>query len=187
MRPSTAANVTTLFGLDNSERPRSTTQEVVPTNESARNSKPRSRTAPQLLQEHGRYGMPWTIWLHHQNRSIRLVEYHTPTKYRGEVAASTFTLSNERVPIVHFPLHQQIYSPLKGRQYTAFSRDKRVCEPPENRWSTPLMHTTNSKGITIAISCNQLCERVEHVGPLGRAEKSRADPTVSLERFAVTS
>ncbi|GBP33259.1 Modular serine protease [Eumeta japonica] len=35
--------------------------------------------------------------------------------------------------------------------------------------------------ISVAISCNQLCERVEHVGPPGRAEKSRADPTVSLE------
>ncbi|GBP44499.1 hypothetical protein EVAR_39510_1 [Eumeta japonica] len=41
--------------------------------------------------------------------------------------------------------------------------------------------------IILAISCNQLCERVEHVGPLGRAEKSLADPTVSLERFTMTS
>ncbi|GBP94094.1 hypothetical protein EVAR_69739_1 [Eumeta japonica] len=31
-------------------------------------------------------------------------------------------------------------------------------------------------------SCNRLCEHVEHVGPLGRAEKSRADLTVSPDR-----
>ncbi|GBP16694.1 hypothetical protein EVAR_13318_1 [Eumeta japonica] len=30
-------------------------------------------------------------------------------------------------------------------------------------------------------------ERVEHTDPLGRAEKSRADPTVSLERYTLTS
>ncbi|GBP06320.1 hypothetical protein EVAR_3640_1 [Eumeta japonica] len=29
---------------------------------------------------------------------------------------------------------------------------------------------------------DQLCERVEHVAPLGRAEKSRADPTVTPDR-----
>ncbi|GBP51401.1 hypothetical protein EVAR_38795_1 [Eumeta japonica] len=30
--------------------------------------------------------------------------------------------------------------------------------------------------------CNRPCERVEHVGLLGQAEKSRADPTVSPDR-----
>ncbi|GBP71016.1 hypothetical protein EVAR_57784_1 [Eumeta japonica] len=34
---------------------------------------------------------------------------------------------------------------------------------------------------------DRLSERVEHVGPLGRVEESRAGPTVSLERFTVTS
>ncbi|GBP00379.1 hypothetical protein EVAR_943_1 [Eumeta japonica] len=34
----------------------------------------------------------------------------------------------------------------------------------------------------VVIGCNELCERVEHAGPLGRAEKSRADPTVSSDR-----
>ncbi|GBP82802.1 hypothetical protein EVAR_46025_1 [Eumeta japonica] len=34
----------------------------------------------------------------------------------------------------------------------------------------------------VAIGCNRLCERVKHVGPLGRAEKSRADPSVSSNR-----
>ncbi|GBP61359.1 hypothetical protein EVAR_50841_1 [Eumeta japonica] len=36
----------------------------------------------------------------------------------------------------------------------------------------------------VAKSCNQLCECVEHVGQLGRAEKSRADPTVLPDRVA---
>ncbi|GBP21773.1 Clavesin-1 [Eumeta japonica] len=31
----------------------------------------------------------------------------------------------------------------------------------------------------VAVSCYRLCKRVEDVGPLGRPEKSRADPTVS--------
>ncbi|GBP59974.1 hypothetical protein EVAR_84474_1 [Eumeta japonica] len=35
-------------------------------------------------------------------------------------------------------------------------------------------------------SRDELCERVEHLGPLSRAEKNRADPIVSLERFTVT-
>ncbi|GBP15867.1 hypothetical protein EVAR_12466_1 [Eumeta japonica] len=35
----------------------------------------------------------------------------------------------------------------------------------------------------VAISCDQLCERVEHVGPLGQAERNRADPTVSPDRI----
>ncbi|GBP24800.1 hypothetical protein EVAR_14133_1 [Eumeta japonica] len=35
---------------------------------------------------------------------------------------------------------------------------------------------------SVAISCNLLCERLEHVGPLGRAGNIRADPTVSPDR-----
>ncbi|GBP71606.1 hypothetical protein EVAR_10819_1 [Eumeta japonica] len=49
---------------------------------------------------------------------------------------------------------------------------------------------SDSRG-KVAISCKQLCERKEYVGPLGRAENSRADsishPTVSPERFTLTS
>ncbi|GBP63046.1 hypothetical protein EVAR_87418_1 [Eumeta japonica] len=37
----------------------------------------------------------------------------------------------------------------------------------------------STKHRAIAISCNRMCERVEHVGPLDRAEKSRVNPTVS--------
>ncbi|GBP09004.1 hypothetical protein EVAR_78357_1 [Eumeta japonica] len=39
----------------------------------------------------------------------------------------------------------------------------------------------------VVIGCNQLCERAERVGPLGPAEKRPVNPTVSLERFTVTS
>ncbi|GBP46437.1 hypothetical protein EVAR_95137_1 [Eumeta japonica] len=39
----------------------------------------------------------------------------------------------------------------------------------------------------VAISCNRLCKHVEHGAPLGRAENSRAEPTVSFERFTMTS
>ncbi|GBP09615.1 hypothetical protein EVAR_76599_1 [Eumeta japonica] len=37
------------------------------------------------------------------------------------------------------------------------------------------------------VSCDRPCACVEHVGPLGRAENRRVDPTVSLGRFTVTS
>ncbi|GBP28883.1 hypothetical protein EVAR_24559_1 [Eumeta japonica] len=40
-------------------------------------------------------------------------------------------------------------------------------------------HGVGANSENVAISCNQLCERMERVGSLGRAEKSRADPTVS--------
>ncbi|GBP54844.1 hypothetical protein EVAR_87918_1 [Eumeta japonica] len=54
---------------------------------------------------------------------------------------------------------------------------------PDGRAGDPLSPPFH--GFIALGRCNQLCERVGQVGPIGRAEKSRADPTVSLERFTV--
>ncbi|GBP07869.1 hypothetical protein EVAR_71547_1 [Eumeta japonica] len=34
----------------------------------------------------------------------------------------------------------------------ALARDKRACEPPESRWSSPPMDTPNRRGVTRAFS-----------------------------------
>ncbi|GBP63788.1 hypothetical protein EVAR_44889_1 [Eumeta japonica] len=61
--------------------------------------------------------------------------------------------------------------------------------PCELRTVVPYTYTLSERSAELhgrrsgGVSCDQLYERVEHVGPLGRTEKSRANTNVSPNRI----
>ncbi|GBP04722.1 hypothetical protein EVAR_3674_1 [Eumeta japonica] len=111
------------------------------------------------------------------------VATHTQTR-TGKHRRSLLTATSRRT---HRTLSTPPIDTNRPRLFT-HNASRHVTTPSGDRPARQSADYYRSSGRRAALGfCNQLCERVEHVDPLGRAENSRADPTVSFERFTMTS